>query len=313
MKLSAASKGIELIKKVTRFAFIIILSALLNTSCSQTENISEKNKTYTKIKEEKKPHEYGGWYCPDNLTNFPPVNIAELDMVPVINKRLPSKEETRTGISLIYFDPIKYPTARPMDINLPTLARYKNENTKKQELVVVIQVVICEQDTVAGFRYLNGGNGSSWYNELEFLSENEINQLSSLKFVDLQKEIFVSKDKIWKVLISPEYSKELGAELAENYFVVSDWKNRSKVHVRNDPDYNSKNGDITMILENFYLQIDYNLMGRQYVEKMILYENEDKTAIDFNLVVGPFGEDYEKKLVRWQAWLDKLAELSERL
>ena len=57
----------------------------------------------------------------------------------------------------MYFDTTKIPSARPFDMKMPKLARYYSEYTKKNELVVVIQVVVAATDTVVGFRYLNGG------------------------------------------------------------------------------------------------------------------------------------------------------------
>lgn len=47
-----------------------------------------------------------------------------------------------------------------MDIVLPKLAQFYNEYSKKTEVVIVIQAIEIEGDSIVGFRYLNGGNGS---------------------------------------------------------------------------------------------------------------------------------------------------------
>ena len=94
---------------------------------------------------------YGGWYCPDNLYGFPPVNAAELASVPAVNGRMPTKEETQNGISLMYFDPAEYPTAKPLDMNMPCLAHYYFNNTKQTELVIVILAISVDADTAVAF------------------------------------------------------------------------------------------------------------------------------------------------------------------
>ncbi len=45
-------------------------------------------------------HPYGGWYCPDNLYGFPPVNAAELASVPAVNGRMPKKKKRKTEYHL---------------------------------------------------------------------------------------------------------------------------------------------------------------------------------------------------------------------
>jgi len=109
---------------------------------------------------------------------------------------LPTKEETRNGTSLMYFDTTKTPSARPLDMTVPRLARYYSEYTKKNELVIVIQAVEVEKDTVVGFRYLNGGNGSAWFGEVNFVSDNEIDNLGATPFVSFNSELDAPKEKV---------------------------------------------------------------------------------------------------------------------
>ena len=113
-------------------------------------------------------------HCPDNL-EFPAVNIKSWNTVPVVNGRLPNKEEALNGTSLIYFDKKKWPDAKPYAMTLPKLASFFNPNTKRKDTVIVIQIVQTREDTVVGYRYLTGGNGSHNFRDFHFLTEKEIN------------------------------------------------------------------------------------------------------------------------------------------
>ncbi|MDX1349364.1 MAG: hypothetical protein R3279_03915, partial [Putridiphycobacter sp.] len=55
-----------------------------NTGHSNIIQLIDKNKVQP-------PHNYGGWYCPDNLNGFPAVDLANWSQVPVITNRLPTK------------------------------------------------------------------------------------------------------------------------------------------------------------------------------------------------------------------------------
>ena len=119
------------------------------------------------------PHKYGGWYCPDNLNGFPAVDINNWEDVPVINGRMPTQDETQTEASLIFIDIEKYPNAKPLDLKMPQLARFYNNHSRKEEIVIVIQAINVSNDSVVGFRYLNGGNGSARFNEVNFVDDND--------------------------------------------------------------------------------------------------------------------------------------------
>lgn len=208
--------------------YLLLVSSLIITifsACGKNEKVA-KNTVELNTKEvssmmieapikpaNKKQHPYGAWSCPDNLRGFPPVNVQELDKVKVVANRLPTKEETQSGTSLIFIDEEKYPNAKPFDIGLPRIARHYSQYTKKNELVVVIQAIIIDKDTIVGFRYLNGGNGSAWYKEVSFVPENEISELGATPFVSLKKEINASSEKIWNTITSPTYAKLWGHNL----------------------------------------------------------------------------------------------------
>ena len=117
---------------------------------------------------------YSGWYCPDNVRGFPPVDIKSWFKVPVVNGRLPTYEETQNGTSLIYYDITKTPDAKAYSMILPKLASFFCYDTKKTETVIVIQIVQTATDTVAGYRFVTGGNGTSNFRDLHFFTDEEI-------------------------------------------------------------------------------------------------------------------------------------------
>jgi hypothetical protein len=117
-----------------------------------------------------------GWICPDNVKMFPPVDIKSWNKVPVVNGRIPTREETQNGTSLIYINKFETPDAKPYDMTLPKLASFFSSYTKKEETVIVIQIVQTAKDTVVGYRFLTGGNGTNDFRDFHFLTDNEINK-----------------------------------------------------------------------------------------------------------------------------------------
>ena len=106
-------------------------------SCKSSDEPAIPNDATASAEETTQPvrktaHSYGGWYCPDNLNGFPPVNLTELDQVPVVNRRLPTEEEARNGTSLMYFNTVELPQAEALDMTLPRMARYWSNNTHKR-------------------------------------------------------------------------------------------------------------------------------------------------------------------------------------
>lgn len=58
----------------------LLVSTVLITivGCTTAENQPAQEKEKQKEETTQKPtHQYGGWYCPDNLNGFPAVNIKE--------------------------------------------------------------------------------------------------------------------------------------------------------------------------------------------------------------------------------------------
>ncbi len=256
---------------------------------------------------EPEPHPYGGWYCPDNLRGFPAVNLDEWDQVPVVRNRLPTKEETRNGSSLIYIDPEKYPDARPMDIDLPQLARYYNRYSGRYEWIIVIQAIVINQDSVLGFRYANGGNGSARFNEVEFLSPNDDKNLPPGRFVTINESINALPAEIFKKITEYAYERRLKEEFGENTFMEAGWDVNSKVYQRLGAD-SVEVGHVSAYWQDVYIQVDYQIEGKPYTDKILLskFENENRTGL--SLVSGPFGKDYKRQKRGWERWVDDLKE-----
>ncbi len=265
----------------------LIMSAVLLffVGCSNAENQPVKEQEKAK---QVSTHHYGGWYCPDNLFGFPAVDFKDWKNVPVIQNRLPTQEETRSEKSLIFVDTQKYPDAKAMNIQLPQLANYYSPYTKKTEIVIVIQAIEIENDSIVGFRYLNGGNGSSHYREVEFISENEVANLQEAQFVSLDIQINADEDKVWDVLrdanVTYQYaSKE---QLTKGY------------------------GD--MLFGNWYMQNDYLINDLGYVEKFLVIRNKEKNITELKIVCGPYLNDFKSQQSILKDWAEKVKELSEK-
>jgi len=286
-------------------------------SCLENNKTIENNKVEKSIEKvitaKQKPHNYGGWYCPDNLNGFPAVNIRNWKNVNVVNGRLPSKEETQNGTSLIFVDQKKYPNAKPLDMKMPKLGRYYNENSKKEELIIVIQAVKIAEDSVVGFRYLNGGNGSARLNEVRFLLDAEIESLSPTRFVMQSVQIDAPQNKIWEVLTNPQYYEVLEVIFDKDHTPIPSWNDSSKVNFRY-----LNGGVITSefaanLYGNHYIQIDSELGDSQYVAKFLLLDNEQSKSTELKIVCGPYSnDDFETQKDILNSWALKVKELSEK-
>lgn len=285
-------------------------------SCLQSNNKVESkdakeevinNESDDKITE---PHQYGGWYCPDNLNGFPSVDITNWKNVPIINGRMATKEDTQNGSSLIFLDTLKYPNAKVLDITMPKLASYKNNYSNRDDLVIVIQAIKIDKDSIVGFRYLNGGNGSARLNEVRFLSGNEIKMLPTSRFVSLNISIKATQDSIWKVLTKPKSTETLRSIFDKSNKLNTYWKETSNVNY-----HYPNSGVITAsyankLFGNFYIQNDYD--NFQYSEKFLLLENENTKITELKIVCGPYGTDYESQKRILTIWAQKVKALSEK-
>lgn len=266
--------------------FMMSALLLMLVGCSNAENKTAKEEE--KNKQQQPTHNYGGWYCPDNLFGFPAVDFNHWKNVPVIENRLPTEEETKTEQSLIFVDTHKYPDARALNISLPQLAKYYCPYTKKEEVVIIIQAIQIGIDSIVGFRYLNGGNGSSHYSEVEFINENEVSNLQDAKFVDIDIEINTTKDKLWAV--------------------INDTNNKYEYAKKDD----LSNGFGDLLFGNLYIQNDYLIDNLGYTDKFLLISNYEKNTTELKIVCGPYLNDYDTQNSKLKAWAEKIKMLSEK-
>lgn len=292
-----------------RLPILLLLCLFTSMSFAQTSKTGDGDQAG---KEKQARHKYGGWYCPDNLNGFPAVDILNWGSVPVVNGRMATKEETQNGTSLIFVDAKKYPATKPLDMKMPKLARFYNESSRKRELVIVIQALNISNDSVVGFRYLNGGNGSARLDEVQFLSESDIRRLPPSRFVTLEVKIDATQAEIWDVLTKLEYYQELQAIFDPEKTVIADWNNSAKVN------FKYPNGGTTTsefggnVWGNQYIQIDRQLGQAQYVEKFLLLENEATKETGLHIVCGPYGADFEHQKSILNRWSQKVKALSEQ-
>jgi len=296
------------------FKVLILLCLISFASCSQTNKpVNDNNpevpgQKSTPIKSE--PHRYGGWYCPDNLNGFPAVDINNWKSVPVVNGRMATKEETQNGTSLIFPDTLKYPNAKVLDITMPKLANFYNEYSKREDLIIVIQAINIDNDSIVGFRYLNGGNGSARLKEIKFLSDNEIEMIPESKFVSHNIIIEANQDEIWEILTKPENTADLQSVFDKHNKLKTGWRKTSNVN------YHYKNTGIltssyaNKLFGNFYIQNDYDNL--QYNEKFLLLENDQTKNTELKIVSGPYGDDFKAQRSILKKWAQKVKELSEK-
>ena len=115
--------------------------------------------------------------CPDAVKLFPPIDLKSWNKTPVVNGRLPTYEETKNGMSIHHYGEKVNPKVKPYHMTLPKLAYRQNRLTKMDDLVVVIQIVQTDEDTIVGFRYLTGGCGGSAFRDYCFLTDEEVRNL----------------------------------------------------------------------------------------------------------------------------------------
>ncbi|HEY9083227.1 MAG TPA: hypothetical protein VIN73_07825 [Vicingaceae bacterium] len=278
--------------------------------CTPAENQpNQENKKNETI--QKPSHQYGGWYCPDNLNGFPAVNLKEWKNVPVINGRLPTEEEAKSEKSLIFIDTNVYPNSKAMDIELPKLAKFYNHHSKKTEIIIVIQAIEIQGDSIVGFRYLNGGNGSAHYKEVTFISENEVATISDAKFVSFDININASDDKIWEVMTQSTFTNKLQPVFDIKNYLTNDWKTKSNINYNYTNLKNLTNKYANKMYGCWYIQNDYLIDSFGYVEKFLLLRGEEANQTELKIVCGPFKDDFETQQFVLHQWAEKVKELSE--
>lgn len=295
----------------TSISFLTLLCIGTTVACSRNGAPAENKQDDVVSVPAVVPHPYGGWYCPDNLGGFPAVDILDWNDVPVVNGRMATQEETQNGTSLIFVDAEKHPDARPLDMKMPRLARFFNVQSDKNELVIVIQALAISNDSIVGFRYLNGGNGSARFNEVTLLSDDAINRLAPARFVQFSIPIQAGTDAVWSVLTDDAFSAPLQAVFDPENTLESDWNQSSEVNF-NYP----QSGVITRafagdVWGSLYIQIDCQSEQQEYVEKFLLSGSKASNETILHIACGPYGEDFMEQKSILQKWAEEVKMLSE--
>ncbi len=299
-----------------KISILTLISMLLAfVSCSGQKTTNEHSDTPSEVPaplalKPAEPHQYGGWYCPDNF-GFVPVDIQQLDQVPVIANRLPTEQELKDNMSLIHVDTEKYPDARALPMELPRVARIYSDQNKMVELVIVIQAIVVQKDTVVGYRFPNGGNGSARMRDVSFLSKDEVAAMGPQPFFYSKSVLKASPKDIWGALRKTDYFKQLGEKFDEKVFFGSDWNPLSEVVLNLDADGEKVKGYVGMVFGNFYLHIDYLRGGFHYSEKMLLMENRGENTTQFFFASGPYPKGFEKQQSALEAWVETVRKNSE--
>lgn len=298
--------------KITRIYVLIILGVVALWACAKTnkeENLAKDHLTCQKtLIVPQEPHRYGGWYCPDNLFGFPAVDIANWENVPVVNGRMPTKEETQNGTSLIFVDQDKYPNSGIIDMKLPRLAKFENRYTNRIDDIIIIQAVQINEDSIVGFRFVNGGNGSARLKEVNLMSEKEVNAMPKSKFVTKSISLNTSPDMLWNIMTKPE-NLVVFEDILESNGLMTEWRRKTNVNF-----HYPKAGNVTAsfgdkLFGNYYVQNDYE--NSNYTEKFFITENEDTKTIEFKVVLGPFESDFDVQNSIIDKWLKKVKFLCE--
>lgn len=295
----------SIILKVFAIGIIPLCSCLLIEEENEIKEIENNAPT-----QEVEPHRYGGWYCPDNFTKFAPIALQNWSDVPVVQDRLPTEKEIEMGHSLISVDTVKYPNTRALNMKLPALAKHFNYSTQREEIIIVIQALNIEQDSIVGFRYLNGGNGSARLNEVDLITQKTASKYENGEYVCLNLEINAPKNKVWDLISKKEYENTFKTIFDKDKKLPSDWRQKSNINFTY-----LNHGEVAnkFVSENFYgacyIQNDYQ--NNNYSEKLFLTRGKDADKTVFKIVCGPYLKDYQEQKAILERWTKKIKVESE--
>lgn len=299
--------------KKMKLSFYGVLTLLILVSCLEANKSITSNKcekTHSTLENPtEEPHNYGGWYCPDNLSSFPAVDFSNWKNTPVIKGRLATEEEVKNGQSLILVDLNKYPKTKALEIELPQLAKHYNYNSQREEIIIIIQAIQVLNDSLVGFRYLNGGNGSARIDEVEFLDQKAIEEIPNARFVSEAIEIKAKPTQIWSVLTDPVHADELQSAFEYNKRAMNNWRNETNVnyYYRDRQDRTADYAE--MLFGNYYIQNDYEQLN--YTEKFMLVEDESNGTTTLKITCGPYLTDFETQKNILKNWALQVKQLSE--
>jgi len=292
--------------------FLLLVFLMISCNNQEPTCISKKelDASVESTSAKKEPHRYGGWYCPDNF-GFKPVDIQKLDQVPAISHRLPTEEELKANMSLINVDKEKHPDARALAMDLPRVAMINEKSHHRSEMIIVIQAIVVNEDTIVGFRYPNGGNGSDWMSNVTFLDDTEVKALGPLPYFYEKSVIPASKEDIWNALGKTDYFKKIGQKFDQSEFFSSEWTVGSERKLTLDTEAEKADGYVGTVFGNAYMQIDYNRNGSHYSEKLLMMENHEDKTTELHFASGPFLNDYETKNTEWTNWFESVSKVSQ--
>ena len=113
----------------------------------------------------------------ESENNWPEFDIRNWKDIPIISRRIATEEEARKGIAVFCLkntgEEHKF-----FEIELPKMAYLIDEETNEKELIVAIQAEESKHGIVIGYRNPKGGNGACLLNELDFLNDIEIENVT---------------------------------------------------------------------------------------------------------------------------------------
>ena len=108
--------------------------------------------------------------------NWPKFDIKLWKKIPVISGRISTEDEAKKGIAVFCLkntgEEHKY-----FEIDLPKMAYIIDEETNEKELILAIQAEESKHGIVIGYRNPKGGNGACLLNELDFINDDEVNEI----------------------------------------------------------------------------------------------------------------------------------------
>ena len=190
------------------------------------------------------------------------------------------------------------------------MASIYNQSSRREEFIIIIQALNIDNDSIVGFRYLNGGNGSARLNEVKLLSENEIAMIPDARFVSHNIKIKATQTEIWHILTKLESLETLQPIFDEENELKINWRKTANVNFHYSNSGNSTASFANILYGCYYVQNDYDYT--KYSEKFLLLEDEDTKETELKIVTGPYGDDYEDQKEVVKNWAQKVKELSEK-
>lgn len=109
--------------------------------------------------------------------NWPEFDIRLWKKIPTISGRIATEDEAKSGKAVFCLQNTGE-EHKSFEIDLPKMAYLIDEETNEKELIVAIQAEESIHGIVIGYRNPNGGNGACLINELSFLNDEEITNIT---------------------------------------------------------------------------------------------------------------------------------------